>query len=180
MVAPMQNSKLLVIDDDPALCQLLKAVFSRVGVTIVAAHDGHQGVSMVQEERPDLVILDIRMPHLNGWETCRQIRSISNVPIIILTALHSEGDIIRGLEAGADDFLSKPFSPSILIAHAQAALRGEARIPGEEINVFQSKRLCIDVEQWRVAMQVKSVKLTPDSAAGAGTEIRGRQPSSRA
>jgi DNA-binding response OmpR family regulator len=156
----MQNSKLLVIDDDPALCQLLKAVFSRVGATVVAAHDGHQGVSMVQEERPDLVILDIRMPHLNGWETCRQIRGISNVPVIMLTALHSDGDIIRGLEAGADDFLSKPFSPSILIARAQAALRREARIVGEKVRVYQSDRLCIDVEQRRVTVQDKSVKLT--------------------
>jgi DNA-binding response OmpR family regulator len=124
----MQNRKLLVIDDDPALCQLLKAAFSRVGATVVAAHDGYQGVLMLQEEEPDLVILDIRMPYMNGWETCRQIRQISNVPIIILTALHDDSDIVKGLEAGADDFLSKPFSPSILIARAQAALRWEACI----------------------------------------------------
>jgi DNA-binding response OmpR family regulator len=118
----MQNKKLLVIDDDPHLCRLLEVIFSRLGATVVAAHDGSQGLKMVQQEKPDLIILDIRMPHMDGWEVCRQTRELSSAPVILLTALHSPADVTAAVEAGAADFLSKPFSPSVLVARAQAAL----------------------------------------------------------
>lgn len=118
----MQNIKLLVIDDDPHLCRLLEVIFSRLGATVVAAHDGFQGLEMVVQEKPDLVILDIRMPHMDGWEVCRQMRELSRAPVIILSALHSHDDVTAALEAGAADFLSKPFSSSVLVARAQAAL----------------------------------------------------------
>jgi DNA-binding response OmpR family regulator len=118
----MQNKKLLVIDDDPHLCRLLEVGFSRLGATVVAAHDGLNGLEMVVQEKPDLVILDIRMPHMDGLEVCRQMRELSSAPVIILTALHSTADVTAAAEAGAADFPAKPFSPSVLVARAQAAL----------------------------------------------------------
>jgi DNA-binding response OmpR family regulator len=158
----MENRKLLVIDDDPALCQLLKMTFKRAGVTsVVVAYDGEEGLALLHAEKPDLVILDIQMPNMTGWETCRQIRELSQVPIIMLTALHGDTDIIRGLEIGADDFVSKPFSPSVLVARVQAALRSGARLSADQAAFYSNDHLSIDVAQRRVTVQGKPVKLTP-------------------
>jgi DNA-binding response OmpR family regulator len=157
----MENRKLLVIDDDPALCQLLKMIFGRAGAIIVAANDAQEGLALLQNERPDLVILDIQMPHMSGWEACRQIRELSQVPIIMLTSLHSDGDVIRGLEAGADDFVSKPFNPSVLVARVQAALRRQARLGDSKPTVYENDHLCINVGQRRVTVHGRAVKLTP-------------------
>jgi DNA-binding response OmpR family regulator len=158
----MENRKLLVIDDDPALCQLLKMTFKRAGVTsVVVAYDGEEGLALLHAEKPDLVILDIQMPNMTGWETCRQIRELSQVPIIMLTALHGDTDIIRGLEIGADDFVSKPFSPSVLVARVQAALRSGARLSADQAAFYSNDHLSIDVARRRVTVQGKPVKLTP-------------------
>jgi two-component system, OmpR family, KDP operon response regulator KdpE len=157
----MENRKILVIDDDPALCQLLKMAFSRAGAEVIAANDGQEGLTLLQNDRPDLVILDIQMPHMTGWEACRQIRELSKIPIIMLTALRSDADVIRGLEAGADDFVSKPFSPAVLVARAQAALRWHARMLGDKPRVYRNDYLGIDVEQRRVTVHGRPVKLTP-------------------
>lgn len=157
----MQNRKVLVIDDDPALCQLLKTTFGRAGGVVTVAGDGQQGLALLQKEKPDLVILDIQMPNMSGWETCRQIRQLSTVPIIMLTALRADGDIIRGLELCADDFVSKPFSPSVLVARAEAALRSQARQGGQQAAILSHNQFCIDVEQRRVTVDGRAVKLTP-------------------
>jgi two-component system, OmpR family, KDP operon response regulator KdpE len=157
----MENSKILVIDDDPALCQLLKMSFGRAGGSVIVANDGQQGLALLQHANPDLIILDIQMPNMSGWETCREIRQLSTVPIIMLTALRADGDIIRGLELGADDFVSKPFNPSVLVARAEAALRSQARRGGGQPSILSHNQFCIDVDQRRVTVDGRVVKLTP-------------------
>jgi two-component system, OmpR family, response regulator MprA len=117
----MNGKKILIIDDDVNLGQTIKLTFARVGAEVFTAVDGRDGLRQFYENRPDLVILDVRMPDINGWETCRQIRLLSNVPIIMLTTLDNDEDIIRGLDYGADDFVTKPFSRDVLLARARSS-----------------------------------------------------------
>ncbi len=112
----MQGKKILVIDDDYSLCQMIKFSFNRAGAQVFTANDGREGLHQFYSQRPDLVVLDVRMPDIDGWEACRQIRMLSSVPIIMLTTLDKDEEIIRGLNFGADDFVTKPFSREVLMA----------------------------------------------------------------
>ncbi|MEO0562654.1 MAG: response regulator transcription factor [Chloroflexota bacterium] len=114
---------ILLVDDEVKLTDPLRASFERAGYVVSVAHDGHAGISMVLREQPDLIVLDVMMPGLDGWEACQTIRQHSNVPIIMLTALGDTTDRIKGLELGADDYLVKPFSYAELEAHVRAMLR---------------------------------------------------------
>lgn len=157
----MHEKKILVIDDDPLIRNLVERTFSKVGAEIASAQDGKQGLRKFYDHRPDLVILDIMMPELDGWETCRQIRFLSDVPLIMLTSLDQDEDIIRGLDAGADDFLSKPFSPNVLVARARAALRRVELTPtGDKPITYQDNYLHVNLDKHLVQVQGKSIKLT--------------------
>ncbi len=101
---------ILVIDDDPDLRLMLKAQLERRKHRVVVASSGRDGLQKAYQARPDLVILDIMMPGMDGWEVCRRLRELSSVPIIMLTARNMKGDVVKGLESGADDYLVKPFS----------------------------------------------------------------------
>ncbi|MGD8623276.1 MAG: response regulator, partial [Anaerolineae bacterium] len=116
-------ARILIIDDQEELIVLLRRKLEKEGYEILAASDGLQGLRLVQSKEPDLVLLDIMMPRMDGWEACRRIREISDIPIIMLTALHKELDIVRGLELGADDYVTKPFSLMELAARIRATLR---------------------------------------------------------
>jgi two-component system response regulator RegX3 len=113
----------LLVDDDVNLTEPLRSSFQRAGYTVSVANDGHSGFSMALVEKPDVIVLDVMMPGLNGWQVCEQIRQRSAVPIIMLTALDDTTDRIRGLELGADDYLVKPFGFQELEAHVRAMLR---------------------------------------------------------
>ena len=113
----------LLIDDEAKLTDPLRTSFERAGYVISVAHDGHTGLSMALVERPDVVVLDVMMPGLDGWQVCQSIRQHSSVPIIMLTALDDGMDRIKGLELGADDYLVKPFGFRELEAHVRAMLR---------------------------------------------------------
>lgn len=115
--------KILIADDESAIRRILTTRLSMVGYSVVAAADGLQAIEMFDRESPDLVVLDVMMPRLNGYGVCRKIREISDVPIIMLTALGDVADRITGLELGADDYLTKPFSPKELEARIHAILR---------------------------------------------------------
>jgi len=117
------REKILVVDDDPFLLELIKKTLEMNSYQATVAADGEEGLKLLDEIKPHLVILDIMMPTLNGWEICRRIRKVSTLPIIILTALGSEADIVRGLQAGADDYLVKPFLKDELLARVLAVLR---------------------------------------------------------
>lgn len=117
------TAHILLIDDERKLTDPLQAAFERAGYSVSVAHDGHAGLSLAIMENPDLIVLDVMMPGLDGWQVCQAVRQRSPVPIIMLTALDDSVDRIKGLELGADDYLVKPFSYKELEAHVRAVLR---------------------------------------------------------
>lgn len=157
----MNGKKILIIDDDVNLGQTIKLTFARVGAEVFTAVDGRDGLRQFYENRPDLVILDVRMPDINGWETCRQIRLLSNVPIIMLTTLDNDEDVIRGLNHGADDFVTKPFSRDVLLARARAVLRRtELSTEPEDQLLYNDSYLLIDLRKHRIEVDGQVVQLS--------------------
>jgi DNA-binding response OmpR family regulator len=158
----MHNQKVLLIDDDVDLLQLAGLLFKKAGAQVFTARDGLEGMSKLFTHHPNLIILDVMMPGTNGFEVCERIRQVSDAPLIMLTALNHEQEMLRGLEAGADDFLSKPFNPDILLARARAVLRRRESMSahGPEFQ-YNNGYLSIDVERHDVSVRGKRVKLTP-------------------
>ncbi len=156
----MQGKKILVIDDDFHISQLVKATFVEQGADVVTAVDGQDGLRQFYTHKPDLVIIDLMMPEMDGWETTERILELADVPIIMLTSLRDDADVIQGLDQGAVDFITKPFSPKVLAARARAALRF-ASSPRQIVpNTFQDERLLIDLDHTRVLVDGETVKLT--------------------
>ena len=116
-------SKILVADDDQNICELLRLYIEKEGFTVSIENDGEQAIRRFNEENPDLVILDVMMPALDGWQVCREIRKKSNCPIIMLTAKSETFDKVLGLELGADDYVVKPFDSKEIVARIKAVLR---------------------------------------------------------
>ena len=114
---------ILLIDDDPMITGPVDRALREAGYQVSVAHDGHAGLGLALDAHPDLVVLDVMMPEMDGWEVCKALRARSSVPILMLTALGEEVDRILGLELGADDYLTKPFSTRELLAHIRALLR---------------------------------------------------------
>jgi two-component system KDP operon response regulator KdpE len=141
------DATILVIEDSQDLCWLLSEQLADRGYEILWARDGVQGLELVQQRQPDLVLLDVLMPRMDGWETCRRIRERSNVPIIMLTCMTAEQDIVRGLELGADDYVTKPYRRRELAARIQAALRrGRSPITQEPV---------VQIDEWLVFDRVQ-------------------------
>ena len=163
MAERVESTKILVVDDDPALLPLIEYTFAKEGYEVYCAGDGKQALREFFAHHPDLVILDVMMPRMDGWETCRRIREVSEAPIIMLTARGEEEDIIQGLEYGADDYLTKPFSIKVLLAHARAVLRRAALPPlGEqEATTYADDYLTMDLKERRVTVDGELIKLTP-------------------
>jgi two-component system KDP operon response regulator KdpE len=156
--------RILVIDDDHTLQKLVQHGLELTGYEVAVALDGQSGLQQLHERQPHLVILDVMMPHMDGWETCRRIREVSTVPIIMLTALGSHRDIVKGLKMGADDYLVKPFDLEELRARVEAALR-RARMPSPLSDSsplrFGEGELIIDPANRRVIVRGQVVDLTP-------------------
>jgi DNA-binding response OmpR family regulator len=158
----MIDKKVLIIDDDPYLRQLATMLFQKVGAEVYTAADAVEGLIQFYTCNPSLIILDVIMPETSGFEICRRIRQVSNIPIIMLTALNSEEDMLRGLKEGADDFLSKPFSPEVLLARARAAMRPKEQGGGHSKNYdFDNGHLKIDIENRQVLVKQKRLRLSP-------------------
>lgn len=119
----MDNKKILIVDDDINICELLRLYLEKDGFATIVANDGEQALHLAQVNNPDLVLLDIMMPVLDGWQVCREIRKNSNVPIIMLTAKGETFDKVLGLELGADDYVTKPFDSKEVVARIKAVLR---------------------------------------------------------
>ena len=156
--------KVLVVDDAQDISEIVSLCFELrwPGTQIVTATEGLKGVQMVGHESPDLVILDIGLPDIDGFEVCKQIRAFSDVPIIMLTVRNLDTDVVKGLQAGADDFISKPFSHIALIARSEAVLRrsqGTASSSSEE--PFEAGALRIDFGSRTVWVNKVEVRLTP-------------------
>ena len=136
--------KILVVDDDKNICELLEIYLKSEGYETVFAYDGSEAVTTAKKENPDLIILDVMMPVINGWEACKLIRNFSNVPIIMLTALDTLENKIQGLNIGADDYIVKPFEPTEVLARINAHLRREEGKTVKEVAKNDSQEVEID------------------------------------
>lgn len=121
--------KALIVDDDLVLADVISFTLRRAGFEVILANDGKAALERWQAEQPSIVILDIQLPKMDGLEVCREIRARSSTPIIMLTVRDTDADVVRGLEMGADDYMTKPFSPAQLVARVQAVLRRSAAAP---------------------------------------------------
>ena len=156
----MQPKHVLVIDDDTGMLDLVDLIFTRAGSRVSLASDGLDGLRQLYETQPDLVILDLMMPGIDGWEICRRIRELSQVPVIILTAVDQDAELVRSLACGADDFVVKPFNPEILLARARAVLRRASHLLKPSSNYYNDSYLTIDLDRRRVFRQGEAVNLT--------------------
>jgi len=156
-----RKGRLLFIDDDANLVAALELYFSAAGYEIAVAADGREGLRQMYASRPDLVVLDIMMPSLDGWEVCGRIREVSNVPIIMLTARGQEAEKVRGLQMGADDYLAKPFSLRELEARIASVLRRTKVSPAPPERVsYADDELVIDSDRWEVTLRGQTIELT--------------------
>ncbi len=156
----MQGKKVLVIDDDFHISQLVKETFTEEGADVVTAVDGQDGLRQFYTHKPDLVIIDLMMPEMDGWETTERILELADVPIIMLTSLNDDADVIQGLDRGAIDYITKPFSPKVLVARARTALRYSTTPRPTLANGFRDERLLIDLDHTRILVDGEPVKLT--------------------
>ena len=156
------NTKVLIIDDDQNLAEMVELIFLAEDATVYTAVDGKEGLKKFYTYRPDVVILDVVMPELDGWETCHQIRLMADTPIIMLTTMAEDQNIVKGLEYGADDFIAKPFSPEVLKARVAAVLR-RVKVESEQLvkpHLYQDAYLTIDLNERQVVVGGEAVKLS--------------------
>ncbi len=156
------NERILIVEDELPMAQAIAYALKREGYQVRIASDGQEGLRLALTEKPDLVILDLMLPKLDGWEVCRTLRAKSKVPILILTARGEEHDKVLGLELGADDYVVKPFSMRELIARVRALLRrAKMAAVSEEPEVLQSGNLTLYVAEHRVELDGKELALAP-------------------
>jgi len=155
----MEQRKILIVDDEPGLRELVRINLEHEGFDVIQAENGAQGLDMIREQYPDLVILDVMMPEMDGWEVCRRLREFSQVPVLMLTARVQSQDIVTGLNSGADDYLLKPFNMDELMARVRALLR---RVPSPNRPVAAGNgELTIDKQKREVLVRGEPVDLTP-------------------
>src|SRR5882757_8212190 len=158
----MSESRVLVVDDDDDIRGLLVALLTRAGITVRAAPDGREGLREFHAWRPDLVVLDVSMPEIDGWNVLDRIRDMSAVPVLMLTARGDELERVRGLQAGADDYVVKPFGKQELVARVQALLRRASQgAPVEQQARYADGYLAIDWGQRIVHVGEREIQLTP-------------------
>ena len=156
----MNRGHVLVVDDDADIRGLLRELLERQGYQVTEAANGRDGLRALYASPPDVVLLDISMPELDGWETLERIRDVSEVPVAMLTARAAELEKVRGLKGGADDYITKPFGRQELLARIEAMLRrGGARGPSQD--TYADDLLSVDFAQRRVAVRGNDVQLTP-------------------
>jgi two-component system KDP operon response regulator KdpE len=155
----MDQRKILIVDDEPGLRELVRINLEHEGFGVIQAENGIEGLNMVREAHPDLVIMDVMMPEMDGWEACQKLREFSQVPVLMLTARVQSQDIVAGLNSGADDYLLKPFNMDELMARVRALLR---RVPSPNRPVAAgSGEITIDKQKREVLVRGEPVDLTP-------------------
>lgn len=147
-----KEKTVLVVDDQPSLVRLVRDNLETLGFRVISASEGTRTIDMIENEKPDLVILDIMLPGMDGYEVCRRIREFSTVPIVMLTARNDRADLLQGFEAGADDYVTKPFSADELLARVKAVLR---RSEYQEVNKYSPTFACGDITIDFVRHEVK-------------------------
>lgn len=157
----MAGARILVVDDEPKIVEVVKSYLENAGYEVRIAYSGQQALELFEETRPSLVILDLMLPDIAGEEVCEVIRKKSRVPIIMLTARIDEESVLRGLNTGADDYVTKPFSPRQLMARVAAVLRRAGHEGGASVVSFNDNDLIVDTENRSVMKAGSEVGLTP-------------------
>ena len=153
------SKKILLVDDEPEILEISRDYLKASAFDVVTAGDGLQGLAAARREKPDLIVMDVMMPEMDGLELCKSIRRESNVPIIMLTARVEETDKLIGLEIGADDYITKPFSPRELVARVKVVLR---RVSGDSaVDVLRAGDVSLDRTHYEVQIKKRTVQLTP-------------------
>lgn len=155
----MTSAKILIVDDAQQVRRVLRTALSAEGYTIFEAGTGEEALESIRQSTPDAILLDVNMPGMGGLETCREIRRTLDVPILMLTVRNAERDKVMALDAGADDYVVKPFSMAELLARIRAALR--RRMPQGQLTSFSNKDLSVDFEARQVTVKGRDVHLTP-------------------
>jgi two-component system, OmpR family, KDP operon response regulator KdpE len=156
-----QQAKILIVDDEPQITRVLRTALSTQGYSLRIAANGVEGMEAVHTWKPDLVVTDVSMPEMNGIELCREIRAVSEVPIIVLSVRNQEAMKIEALDAGADDYVTKPFSIQELQARVRAQLRRSLAAESEAPQIISAGDFYIDIPQHRVVVRGQDTHLTP-------------------
>ena len=158
----MTNAKILIADDDRNICELLKIYLEKEGCNVVLAGDGEEALSKFETEEPDIILLDVMMPRLDGWQVCRELRKKSDCPIIMITAKGETFDKVLGLELGADDYVVKPFEPKEIVARVKAVLRrtGKANAENDKKEVNYDK-LTVNMTKYELKVDGKVIDTPP-------------------
>ena len=158
----MTNAKILIADDDRNICELLKIYLEKEGCNVVLAGDGEEALSKFEAEEPDIILLDVMMPRLDGWQVCRELRKKSDCPIIMITAKGETFDKVLGLELGADDYVVKPFEPKEIVARVKAVLRrtGKANSENDKKEVSFDK-LTVNMTKYELKVDGKVIDTPP-------------------
>ncbi len=157
----MANKKILIVDDDVNICELLRLYLTKENFDTVVCNDGESALKLALEDKPDLILLDIMLPKLDGWQVCRAIRKESNVPIIMTTAKGETFDKILGLELGADDYVTKPFDAKEVVARVKAVLRRSAPDTANEVKEVVFDKLSINLTNYELIVNGASVDTPP-------------------
>lgn len=157
----MPGAHILVVDDEPAILRALRTILTRHGFRIEMADSGKEALKCYSDHRPDVILLDLGLPDMDGIEVIRQIRTYGNTPIIVLSVRGAERDKVAALDLGADDYLTKPFGVDELLARIRVALRHTARPQKGSAPVFRTRNLEVDLEHRRVSVSGKEIHLTP-------------------
>lgn len=157
------NKKILVVDDEKPISDIIKFNLVKEGFNVEVAYDGDEALKLVYQYQPDLILLDVMLPKLDGFQVCRKVRESFSIPIIMLTAKEEEVDKVLGLELGADDYITKPFGMRELIARVKANLRRmdlNVEVPSDANNVITSSNLVIDLDRYEVKKEETIIELT--------------------
>ena len=159
------GKKILVVDDEPSFARLVNQVLTYSGFEVFTANDGQEALRLMYANKPDLVLLDVVMPKMDGWQTCSRIREVSDVPIVMLTGKQkSEEDVVRGLDYGADEYLIKPIGNKELVARVKAVLRRAELPPITEAKpkiTYSDPYLTVDIEERKITVNGERIRLTP-------------------
>lgn len=158
----MSIGKILVVDDDKNICELLRLYLEKEGYNVLIANEGEEAIAKFNAAKPDLILLDIMLPTLDGWQVCREIRKTSNVPIIMLTAKGETFDKVLGLELGADDYVVKPFDTKEVIARVKAVLRRTGNsVPATEAKEVNYDKLSVNMTRYELKVDGKVIDTPP-------------------
>ena len=157
----MQKEKILVVDDDKNICELLRMYLEKEGYVVLMAHNGIDAVNAFNTGNPDLILLDIMLPQLDGWQVCREIRKLSEAPIIMLTAKDEVFDKFLGLELGADDYVTKPFDTKEIVARIKAVLRRTSAVKSGDIKEVHYDKLSINLTNYELKVDGVVVDTPP-------------------